>query len=281
MVSVEFNLIYRWHSCISQRDNKWSKDFYRRLFPGKDIDKLSMDEFVTGVRTWQASIPEDPAHRTIAGFERLPDGHFKDDDLVGILRESIEDHAGAFGARNVPHVLRLVEVLGIEQTRKWRVASLNELREFFGLERHATFEDINPDPVVAQTLRQLYDHPDYVEMYPGIVAEDDKKPMVPGVGIGPTYTISRAILSDAVVSFRFFFFLFPFTTDFRRDTCSFRPLLHSRLHGCKPHQLGHRRSFLEPRCPARLRLLQALPQSVPQPFQVQQHLCYLSPHHPV
>ena len=211
MVSVEFNLIYRWHSCISQRDEEWSKEFYRSLFPGKDADQLTMHEFVVGVRAWEASIPEDPAHRTIAGFERLPDGSFRDDDLVGILKDSIEDHAGAFGARNVPHVLRLVEVLGIEQTRQWRVATLNELREFFGLQRHRTFEDINPDPVVAQSLRQLYDHPDYVEMYPGIVAEDDKEPMVPGVGIGPTYTVSRAILSDAVVSCRIFCFVFLFS----------------------------------------------------------------------
>ena len=65
-----------------------------------------------------------------------------------------------------------------------------------------TFEDINPNPEIADTLRQLYDHPDFVELYPGLVAEDDKKPMVPGVGIGPTYTISRAILSDAVTLVR-------------------------------------------------------------------------------
>lgn len=98
--------------------------------------------------------------------------------------------------------MRLIEVLGIEQTRKWKVASLNEFREFFGLRKHKTFEDINPKPEVADALRQLYDHPDYVELYPGIVAEDDKAPMVPGVGIGPTYTVSRAILSDAVALVR-------------------------------------------------------------------------------
>lgn len=59
-----------------------------------------------------------------------------------------------------------------------------------------------PDPKVADQLRHLYEHPDYVEMYPGIVAEEAKVPMVPGVGICPTYTISRAILSDAVTLVR-------------------------------------------------------------------------------
>ena len=39
-------------------------------------------------------------------------------------------------------------------------------------------------------------------MYPGMVAEEAKVPMVPGVGIAPTFTISRAILSDAVALVR-------------------------------------------------------------------------------
>lgn len=34
--------------------------------------------------------------------------------------------------------------------------------------------------------------------YPGTVAEEAKEPMIPGVGIAPTYTISRVVLSDAV-----------------------------------------------------------------------------------
>jgi cytochrome P450 len=202
MVSVEFNLVYRWHSCISQRDDAWTQEFYKTLFPGQDTKNLTLPEFLRGVHIWEQSIPKDPAERTVENFVRQADGSFRDEDLVKIIIESVEDPAGAFGARNVPHSLRLVEVLGIEQTRRWNVASLNEFREFFGLAKHKTFEDINPDPVVANTLRQLYDHPDYVELYPGIVAEGDKKPMVPGVGIGPTYTVSRAILSDAVTLVR-------------------------------------------------------------------------------
>ena len=37
------------------------------------------------------------------------------------------------------------------------------------------------DPKVYEQLRHLYEHPDFVELYPGIVAEDHKMPMVPGV----------------------------------------------------------------------------------------------------
>lgn len=92
--------------------------------------------------------------------------------------------------------------MGIEQARKWNCGSLNEFRKFFDLKPYETFEEINSDPYVADQLRHLYEHPDYVELYPGIVAEEAKEPMVPGVGIAPTYTISRAVLSDAVALVR-------------------------------------------------------------------------------
>ena len=41
-----------------------------------------------------------------------------------------------------------------------------------------------------------------VEIYTGLIAEEAKVPMVPGVGIAPTFTISRAVLSDAVALVR-------------------------------------------------------------------------------
>ena len=90
---------------------------------------------------------------------------------------------GAFGANTVPEILKPIEVLGIIQARKWQVASLNEFRAFFNLKKHKTFEDINPDPYVANTLRKLYDHPDMVEMYPGMFLEDTKPRMDPGMGL--------------------------------------------------------------------------------------------------
>jgi linoleate 10R-lipoxygenase len=102
----------------------------------------------------------------------------------------------------VPKALRSVEILGIQQARKWNCGSLNEFRKFFGLKPHETFEEVNSDPDVANQLRHLYEHPDFVELYPGLVAEEAKKPMVPGVGIAPTYTVSRAVLSDAVALVR-------------------------------------------------------------------------------
>lgn len=121
-----------------------------------------------------------------------------------ILKEGVEDPAGmlaptpqtlrsrialilnvegGFGANNVPDILKTVEILGIVQARKWQVASLNEFREFFDLKKYTTFEEINPDPYVADTLRKLYEHPDHVEMYPGMFLEASKPRMDPGMGL--------------------------------------------------------------------------------------------------
>ncbi|KAK1757000.1 putative linoleate diol synthase with cytochrome P450 domain [Echria macrotheca] len=196
-VSVEFNLCYRWHSCISERDDKWIEDFYRELFK-KPASTVTIEDLVKGFAVFESQIPEDPLHRDFNKFKRGPDGKYSDDELAECITSVIEDCAGSFGARNVPQSMRAVEILGIIQGRKWNCAGLNEFRRHFGLKPYETFEDINSDPEVAGSLRRLYDHPDFVELYPGLVAEEHKKPMVPGVGIAPTYTISRVVLSDAV-----------------------------------------------------------------------------------
>jgi linoleate 8R-lipoxygenase / 9,12-octadecadienoate 8-hydroperoxide 8R-isomerase len=151
---------------------------------------------------WEQRMPNDPLERPFAELERSSNGRFEDDDLAKILTESVDDCAGAFGANQVPLVLRTVEILGIKQARSWNLASLNEFRKHFKLAPHRTFEDINPDPMVADQLKRLYDHPDSVELYPGVAVEDTKESVKPGSGLCTTFTISRAILSDAVALVR-------------------------------------------------------------------------------
>lgn len=204
-VSVEFNLLYRFHSCISKRDEKWTEDFFQSEFPGKtmdEINKLDMYELLGGLQKFFGNVDPDPSKREFGGLSRQENGKFKDEELVRVLKESMEDPAGCFGARNVPKALRVVEILGIMQGRKWQVASLNEFRDFFGLKRHATFADINSDENIASTLEKLYTHPDMVEMYPGLMIENHKPAMDPGCGICPTYSVGRAILSDAITLVR-------------------------------------------------------------------------------
>ncbi|KAL2821930.1 Psi-producing oxygenase A [Aspergillus granulosus] len=202
-VSAEFNLVYRWHSTLSRRDEKWTEDFHREIMPGVDPESLSLREFVAGLGRWQASLPEEPLERPFAGgLKRKQDGSFDDDDLVELWKLSVEDCAGAFGASHVPAIFKSIEALGIMQARQWNLGTLNELRAYFHLAPHKTFEDINSDPYIADQLKRLYDHPDLVEIYPGIIVEDAKEPMAPGSGLCVNYTISRAILSDAVALVR-------------------------------------------------------------------------------
>lgn len=201
-VSVEFNLVYRWHSTISERDDKWATNQYKELFPGQDPAALSLPELSKGLRAWASTIDKDPGKRTFNNLQRTENGSFEDAALVELLRESTEDVAGAFGARNVPLVMKAVEILGMEQARSWQVATLNEFRKFFNLQPHKTFRDINPDTSIADSLEALYGDPDYVELYPGLVAEDAKEVKIPGSGLCPGFTVSRTILSDAVALVR-------------------------------------------------------------------------------
>ena len=118
-VSAEFNLAYRWHSCISEKDDQWTAGVYRDIF-GKDPHDVSLPELMKGLSEWEHNLDKDPQKRPFAHLQRGADGKFDDDDLVRIMTEAVEDTAGAFGASNVPTSLKAVEILGIIQVREPR-----------------------------------------------------------------------------------------------------------------------------------------------------------------
>lgn len=93
-VSVEFNLIYRWHATVSDKDEKWTQDFYKKIFPDRDPSTVSIQEFKQGMRTWAQGIDKDPGRRTFGGLTRKANGAFEDSELVKIMQESTEDVAG-------------------------------------------------------------------------------------------------------------------------------------------------------------------------------------------
>ncbi|KAH0432490.1 linoleate diol synthase [Colletotrichum camelliae] len=204
-VSVEFNLLYRFHSCISKKDERWIDGFFSKLFPDRkpeDLQNVGMQELGAALMKFEMGIDKDPSKRTFDDLQRGEDGKFKDEDLVRVLKEAMEDPAGTFGARMVPKALKIVEIMGIKQARAWQVASLNEFRDFFGLKRHDTFKDINSNEEIATLLEKLYTDPDMVELYPGLMIEDIKPVRNTGSGICPTYSVGRAVLSDAVTLVR-------------------------------------------------------------------------------
>lgn len=95
--------------------------------------------------------------------------------MVTQLVRAMEDPISNFGAQNVPRCLKAVEILGILQGRKWEVGTLNDFRDLSGMPRHKTLESIAKDPSVQNALRDLYHHPDKVELYPGIFCEGGSK----------------------------------------------------------------------------------------------------------
>jgi hypothetical protein len=96
-VSVEFNLIYRWHSTVSQKDEKWTEDFFGKIFAGREISKLSLREFVIGLSKWREEVKgQKPEVRTFGGLKRSKDGLFDLTALVKIITESTNDCAGSY-----------------------------------------------------------------------------------------------------------------------------------------------------------------------------------------
>lgn len=207
-VSCEFNLLYRFHSPISNRDAKWTEDFLRKTFEpfvdGNHLTKEKLDDLDIPTEFMRMAI--DAQHgrvdksetkgiqkppqwlpaglgipsvnkKTMAPDRKYPfardpiTGKFNDDQLVAEMVKVLNDPICNFGPRNTPKAFKAIEVMGILQARKWEVATLNEFRQFFGLPKHTRFEDINGDKNVQDALRDLYGDPDMVELYPGLFCE--------------------------------------------------------------------------------------------------------------
>ncbi|KAG6817060.1 hypothetical protein H0H87_000238 [Tephrocybe sp. NHM501043] len=195
-VSVEFNVLYRWHATISEKDQAWTEEVFKGVFGDKPFEELSLKDLGQVSRAL-ANVTPNPAERTFAGLKRGPDGKFNDDDLARIVHDATDHPAGAFRGRGTPSVLRVVEILSIEQSRAWGVCTMNEFRKFLGLKQFETFEDWNSDPEIADAARRLYGHVDNLELYTGIQAEATM-PVTDSFRFACGYTATRGILSDAI-----------------------------------------------------------------------------------
>ncbi|PLW12028.1 hypothetical protein PCANC_20450 [Puccinia coronata f. sp. avenae] len=224
-VSIEFNILYRWHSCLSMRQTQWLEEKMSKGLPSRKWDDLNEGAFMkameslmkelnagpgTDPRKWKLSKYEvNPA--TIGGaetveqgtYERDPNtGRFRDEDIARILRDSTNDVAGAFGAHHTPAVLRWIDCQGMRTARDvWRACTLNEFREYLGLKAFESFKEWNSDETVANAMEDLVGHPSNIPLHAGLHGEESKSPRL-GAGLCPGYTISRAILSDAVALVR-------------------------------------------------------------------------------
>ncbi|KAJ2919420.1 hypothetical protein MD484_g1068, partial [Candolleomyces efflorescens] len=196
VVSVEFNLLYRWHSALSEKDAQYTTNMFNEFFAGKDPKDVTMNDFKRAAH--KHMIPKESVREwTFNNLKRNPDGRFDDGDIANVLHEGTEARARAFGARGVPSAMRIIEILGIQQARNWNTCSLNEFRKFFGLKPYANFKEWNPDPEIYKAAQSLYNDIDNLELYVGLQAEE-AKPAGPGSGLCPGFTTARAILADAV-----------------------------------------------------------------------------------
>ena len=59
-VSMEFNLIYRWHATVSNRNEAWVNDFMKKLWPGQDPATLTQTQLFEGFKKWGHSLDSDP-----------------------------------------------------------------------------------------------------------------------------------------------------------------------------------------------------------------------------
>ncbi|RIA90433.1 heme peroxidase [Glomus cerebriforme] len=196
LVSLEFNYIYRWHPAVSKEDTAWVENEFKEIL-GDDWENITIDEFKKKMGSWGRSIPKDPSKWTFKDIERDSDNRFKESDIARELINGTLKVAGAFGANRIAKVFRPIELLGIQSARNLGLSSLNDFRRSLNLVPYNSFEEMNPDPKVVEKLEKLYGSVDNVELYPGLMTEKSKPPEL-GSAVSLPFTVSRAILSDAV-----------------------------------------------------------------------------------
>ncbi|CAN5869785.1 hypothetical protein BH23ACT12_BH23ACT12_24330 [soil metagenome] len=134
-MSVEFNLVYRWHPLVP--------DSYR--IAGEDVaiaDTLYETESLTA-----------------NGLGRL-------------FEDASNQAAGRIGLFNTPPVLGLVQAWSVEKGRAVRLASYNDYRELCGYPRVTAFNQISGEPRVQNGLKQLYGTVDRIEFFTGLYSDD-------------------------------------------------------------------------------------------------------------
>lgn len=137
--SVEFNLVYRWHSLIPSH-----------LTVGGD---------------------ELPLARTMTGGALIPGP-----GLGRLFEDASHQRAGRIGLFNTDPLLREVDVASIADSRVLGLAPYNHYREHCRFPRVRKFEHISADRRVSGALRDLYRSVDDVDLYVGLFAEEPGSP---------------------------------------------------------------------------------------------------------
>ncbi|MEM6467327.1 MAG: peroxidase family protein, partial [Pseudomonadota bacterium] len=101
--------------------------------------------------------------------------------LMAGFRDMSATRTGAVGPRNTADALLHVERASILQGRAVSLASYSDYRNYVGLKRPYSFDEISSDPQVQSILKDLYEVPKNVEFFVGLFCEDrvDGSPLPP------------------------------------------------------------------------------------------------------
>lgn len=143
-ISMEFNLMYRWHSLIPS--------------------------------SLQVGDQEMPVAATVNRSALLPEV-----GLGRLLGSASAQRAGRLGLLNTDSALRMLEVQSIAVGREVQLASYNDYRAYSRFPRIKDFRQITADPQAQQLLSEVYRHPDDIDLFVGLLAEDP----APGAMLGP------------------------------------------------------------------------------------------------
>lgn len=188
-IQIEFDFLYRWHQFYPNTVK------VMRELPLDDADAL---EKVT---------PDVMKHSTVdlnfpSDDHKVPDEKWNsvnwlsnaEDGLERVLFSASSQRAGKLELLNTNEwLVKNVVKAGIQRSRDFEIASYNDYREYFGFPRMETFEQISSNPEIQQRLKDVYGHPDQIEFYAGIFAEDKDfggthGPFLATIGVAMTFT---------------------------------------------------------------------------------------------
>ena len=146
-MTLEFNLLYRWHSLVP------------------DLITFKDQTFALEQTQWNTEL------LTSQG--------------LGVWFEAASQQpAGKIGLLNTTHSLIPAEINSIKIGRKAQLASYNDYRELCQFPRVTDFNQITANEIVQAELRRLYGQVDRIELYVGLFAEDTRKNSAVGALIG-------------------------------------------------------------------------------------------------
>ncbi|TDC10664.1 heme peroxidase [Nonomuraea longispora] len=137
--SVEFNLVYRWHSLIPSRLEVGGREL--------------------------------PMAQTLAGGALIPGP-----GLGRLFEDASRQRAGRIGLFNTDPHLREVDVASIADSRALGLAPYNSYRRHCRFPRVRRFEQVSGDERVSGALRELYRGVDDLDLYVGLFAEEPGSP---------------------------------------------------------------------------------------------------------